>query len=60
MLLALVSKGRKMTTHRTVYVAEEDWLKLKKLAREQRRTIKETFHSLLSTEDTRERPGKVG
>ena len=46
--------------HRTIYVAEEDRLKLKKLAREQRRTIKETFHILLSTEDTRERPGKVG
>jgi len=40
-----------MTTHRTVYVADEDWQKLKKLAREQRRTIKETFHSLLNTED---------
>jgi len=40
-----------MTTHRTVYVAEEDWLKLKKLAREQRRSIKETFHILLNTED---------
>jgi len=37
--------------HRTVYVAEEDWQKLKKLAREQRRTIKETFHILLNMED---------
>ena len=37
--------------HRTVYVAEEDWLKLKKLARDQRRSIKETFHILLSAED---------